>query len=229
MSQYPEDDPVSKTFFFYFLPFLPCLLFLKLIQESGNDEDESRKQWEADKPLSERLKVTWLYSYPALRHCSDDFGPLWNTFGHFRSFVLELHEALWRHVLKNVGLRLDVWSWISWKCSNFTSTKSNNLCIICVYQRLKKVAFVLRLVEMKSSMPYRHRFYERWAIPARVSPTDTIDKLKLKIQCAVNSVYDISLQLLDYMAPGHIVNSFSWSPTCMWSVAVYPTCPLLSF
>lgn len=27
-------------------------------QESDSDEDEMRRQWEADKPLSERLKVT---------------------------------------------------------------------------------------------------------------------------------------------------------------------------
>ena len=31
------------------------------MQESNSDEDEMRRQWEADKPLSERLKVNSLF------------------------------------------------------------------------------------------------------------------------------------------------------------------------
>ena len=31
--------------------------FIDTLQESGSDEDVNRRQWEADKPLSERLKV----------------------------------------------------------------------------------------------------------------------------------------------------------------------------
>ena len=49
------------------------------MQDSGSDEDESRRQWEADKPLSERLKVkcsaynaqiNWIiWSFTKERHC----------------------------------------------------------------------------------------------------------------------------------------------------------------
>lgn len=45
-----EADSVNSVF----IVFVP-------MQESNSDEDEMRRQWEADKPLSERLKVNSLF------------------------------------------------------------------------------------------------------------------------------------------------------------------------
>ena len=39
------------------------------MQESNSDEDEMRRQWEADKPLSERLKVNSLLLTIIQYHC----------------------------------------------------------------------------------------------------------------------------------------------------------------
>lgn len=45
-----EADSVNSVF----------IVFVRM-QESNSDEDEMRRQWEADKPLSERLKVNSLF------------------------------------------------------------------------------------------------------------------------------------------------------------------------
>lgn len=48
-----ESDQVNSGF---------VTIWFSPMQESDSDEDEMRRQWEADKPLSERLKVTLLLS-----------------------------------------------------------------------------------------------------------------------------------------------------------------------
>jgi len=70
-------------------------------QESGSDEDESRRQWEADKPLSERLKIGRNEEFDAIPH------PLLRKYvGYARTYVNPKLTPAAAQVLQNFYLDL---------------------------------------------------------------------------------------------------------------------------
>ena len=117
------------------------------MQESNSDEDEMRRQWEADKPLSERLKVNslflqWLF-FIIIHHTHYEKSDWSRAFNQFTiaceldminaisaadiAFIMSSSTSAWllsplECSQKQNGwmLRFCFWGWIMWKMYNKT-------------------------------------------------------------------------------------------------------------